>query len=230
MKKSVVEHEAWRSYTDVIMEGEFYNRRFKVHDMHGNIHEMILGENLTNKCYISSNFRYATISENYIKIINYDNEPHEDITYRDIRYDKYIHIFIPPGVSSKKISIQPDKTMQLDYNMVLSTLNVRTVSRKFDNYPVEQLTPLQEMMYRDILEIIKETFPEEKRNEDLRVLISTKHTGLYWQVYYNPDLCDKIDKYIYNVMLEASQSIMNSTYAKHKVPHAIDNKGKIHWF
>lgn len=170
------------------------NGTFKVHNMYGTEYRMFIDENLTEHFH-----RYETITEEkigntWIKIVSEDDG--------DI-FACCEYIFLPENFTGEAIW-NVYQFMKFDSPRVLSSINPELFRKRFERGKNgTNLTPLQEMMYYDILEIIlRDGFKENGWNLTEIILGNT--------VVVN-DTTNEINDYIEKTMSEAMKYFINPT-------------------
>lgn len=199
---------------------------FIVHDFHGNEHKMIIGENLSDKFHRYENFDPFIIDKwkdvDYIlRILSYDesfviehNSPYLRIASGDDNdvFSCFECIFLPAEFSGKAF-LKFDSTIYFDCPRVLSSLSCEMFIDTYDKDEyAEELTPLQEMMFQDIIEIVEnydgvDDVADEERKKCREWWLSDADRILD-RIRYSDYLHDTITEYLEKVMSEAIRGII----------------------
>lgn len=117
---------------------------FKVHDINGVEHIMLINENFTNKLKFFENCNWS-IDHACVKYTG----GHENDEFMCVQL-----VFLPPEFPGKA-TCEDHQYMKFDCPRVLSSISISSFCKRFERGKNgSKLTPLQEMMYQDIVEIV----------------------------------------------------------------------------
>lgn len=213
--------------TSVFKESTIYSLddSFIVHDFYGNEHKMNIRENLSDMYYRYANFdpfiidKWKDVDELF-EILPYDesfviehNSPCLRVASGDDNdvFSCFECIFLPEEFSGK-VFLNFDGTIDFDCPRVLSSLSCDMFSDTYNkNEYAEELTPLQEMMFQDIIEIVEnyDGF-DDTANEwgkKCRELWGNAESILD-KIRYSNYLDNTITEYLERVMSEAIKGII----------------------
>lgn len=223
-----------RNYDNTVIftsygEDELLDKTFTVHDRNGRKRTFKASENLESITDSFKDVRQISIYENCIKIDGFDDK-NEEV------FDRFNYIFLSEKFRGE-IYINPNSKTLINHR-VLRSLDADKFCLRYESssYLSACITPLQEMMYQDILQDIKnfiyrskEEYEYEDGDEDIDVDLDLKEdykTG--------KELLDKIleidstffsdtdEFYIEKVMDEAMKSLVSD---KGKYEYRIDTVG-----
>ena len=196
-------------------EYHFYRNYFIIYDINGIKHKLSVYENFTNKYIPHENIMQKGIINNYLRIVGGDDN-HVIPSFQNI--------FIPTKFSGE-ITIEYYKHQKFHYPVVLSSINHDLFCERFDyGKSKSNLTPLQEIMFQDIITIIKRFLNED----DLEKYFNEIFEDGYDVLNYTQEKCygaiEMIEKYINGIMFEAMNYLINTfEYKFHLIhlPHSI---------
>lgn len=175
---------------------------FTVRDFYGSAHQMITLENLTNEYRPYENIMQNGIINNYLRIVNGDDE-HIIHSYQNI---------IIPVKFSGEVIIGYYECQKFGCPRVLKSIDHNSFCERFDFGKYEaKLTPLQELMFQDIIAIVKEFLDEKDQNRDIRDIFEEGYEILNYALKKCSGAIEMIEKHINGIMFEA-MNCLSETY------------------
>lgn len=194
---------------------------FTIRDNNGTKHIMSINEHLTNN-YVTYENGSIEYNKSYIKIEGRDDSD---------AFQCYQYILLPPKFPGK-IKIEDD--VEFDCPRVFSSITHGLVEIRFDmGKDKVKLNPLHEMMYHDILSIIRkyvdeesslelyeeelseENFNKSSENQEkdlnekyLKELFEDGYDMIYNEKVYFEDMHEEISEYNEKIMTEAINSLL----------------------
>lgn len=143
---------------------EFLNKTFTVHDLNGVEHTMNIRENLIYYYDLRDLIVKITLNEKYMTIVDCEETypDQEDWGYYASSFNHYHYIFFPEKIT-ENVVLYTRNPGSCDYPTVLSSIDHNMIWLEFckDEICSGKFTPLQNMMYQDILTIIKKHVDEQ---------------------------------------------------------------------
>lgn len=128
----------------------FTKDTFTVRDLNGNDHVMLVSENFTNKLkFFEKSWWHAA----YEAVVYHGGNP-------DDQTELWIQAIFPPPEFPGKVRIEYFD-MELDHPRILASIDQELFNARLIGKEAANLTPLQEMMYHDILEITRKYLKDE---------------------------------------------------------------------
>lgn len=167
---------------------------FTVYDIHGVEYTFDTRENLTNMYIPYENITQCGMTNNYLRVVGGD-DGHLIYSYQNI---------IIPINFTDEVTIKYFQTQKFDCPRVLSSINHDTFCERF-NYGEDnsKLTPLQEMMFQDIITIIRGFLNDDDQEKNFKEIFDDGFEILEYARYKCSGAIEMIEKHINGIMFEA---------------------------